>query len=88
MSFNGIMANEGIYGSLIDLFIKEGIKIHEIALVCIAAPDPPVALDTVEMELPCIQMQSIQRGFVDPVKQAVGTFKISPFFKRKILIES
>ena len=88
MPFYRIMAYQSIDGSLVNLFIEEGIKIHKIALVCIPAPDPPVALNTVEMELPGIKVQSVQGGFIDPVKKAVGTFKISPLFNRKVFIKS
>ncbi len=84
MGLHGIMAAEGVNRSLVDLFVKEGIKVHQVTLVSIPAPYPPVALDPVEVKLPGVEMEGVERHVIYPVEQGVGTGEITPVIDRKI----
>ena len=81
-----LVSPETDYRAFYAVVIEKEIIVYIVALICVAAPEPAVTLDTVEIALASIEMERICRDIPYLVDQFVITTESTLVFERNIFI--
>ena len=67
MDGHRILSPQQAHGPPADLIVEERIKVNEVALGGVSAPDPAVPLDPIQEKFPGAQVKGAHGGLIDPV---------------------